>query len=41
MAKTTLLIIDLQNDHFEQGAFPLWRAEETKEKLVEPIQAVG
>lgn len=37
MSNTALLIIDLQNDYFKDGAFPLWQAEETKNKLVEVI----
>ncbi|CZF81362.1 Streptothricin hydrolase [Grimontia celer] len=34
MEKTALLVIDLQNDYFENGAFPLWQAEETKDRIV-------
>lgn len=34
MEKTALLIIDLQNDYFAAGAFPLWQAEETKDRIV-------
>lgn len=34
MNDTALLIIDPQNDYFAQGAFPLWHAEETKDRLV-------
>ena len=34
MQKTALLIIDLQNDYFAAGAFPLWQAEETKDRIV-------
>lgn len=34
MEKTALLIIDLQNDYFATGAFPLWQAEETKDRIV-------
>lgn len=37
MTDTALLLIDLQQDYFEQGAFPLWQASETKNKLVEII----
>ncbi|MBM95263.1 MAG: cysteine hydrolase [Oceanospirillaceae bacterium] len=37
--ETALLIIDLQNDYFADGAFPLWQAEETKDKLVDLIKA--
>ncbi|MGL5419627.1 MAG: cysteine hydrolase family protein [Plesiomonas shigelloides] len=34
MEKTALLIIDLQNDYFAAGAFPLWQAKETKDRIV-------
>ncbi|MGL5291466.1 MAG: cysteine hydrolase family protein [Vibrionaceae bacterium] len=34
MQKTALLLIDLQNDYFAAGAFPLWKAEETKDRIV-------
>lgn len=37
MTDTALLIIDLQNDYFDNGAFQLWNAEGTKDKLVEVI----
>lgn len=36
--ETALLIIDLQNDYFADGAFPLWHAEETKNTLVDLIK---
>jgi nicotinamidase-related amidase len=29
MSKPALVVIDVQNDYFERGAFPLWNAEET------------
>ncbi|MGF1704440.1 cysteine hydrolase family protein [Enterovibrio baiacu] len=35
MKNTALLLIDLQNDYFDGGAFPLWQAEETKSRIVE------
>ena len=38
MTDTALLIIDLQNDYFENGAFPLWNDQDTKDKLVEVIK---
>lgn len=38
MTDTALLIIDLQNDYFENGAFPLWNDQGTKDKLVEVIK---
>ena len=28
-----LLVIDIQNDYFPEGAFPLWNAEETLQKI--------
>lgn len=37
MTDTALLIIDLQNDYFENGAFPLWQAEQTKSRIVATI----
>ncbi len=32
-----LLVIDLQNDYFPGGAYPLWNAEGTLERVVEAI----
>ena len=29
MARPALIVIDIQNDYFEGGAFPLWNARET------------
>ncbi|WP_028601138.1 isochorismatase family protein [Ottowia thiooxydans] len=29
MSKPALVVIDVQNDYFEGGAFPLWHAEQT------------
>lgn len=29
MSKPALVVIDVQNDYFEGGAFPLWNAEQT------------
>ncbi len=29
MSKPALVVIDVQNDYFEGGAFPLWNAEPT------------
>ena len=29
MNKKTLLVIDLQNDYFPKGKFPLWNTEQT------------
>ena len=29
MSTPALVVIDLQNDYFEGGAFPLWNAEPT------------
>jgi nicotinamidase-related amidase len=36
--KCALIVIDLQNDYFPQGHFPLWNAEET---LANVEQAIG
>jgi len=33
MANTALLVIDLQNDYFPGGHYPLWQAEETLQKV--------
>ncbi|KXF80808.1 cysteine hydrolase family protein [Enterovibrio coralii] len=38
MSKTALLLIDLQNDYFEKGAFPLWQATETKDRIVSFVE---
>jgi len=38
MINTALLIIDLQNDYFEDGAFPLWQAKQVKDQLVDVIK---
>lgn len=38
-AKTALIVIDLQNDYFDAGAFPLWEARETADRLVAAIAA--
>ena len=35
--KTALLVIDLQNDYFEGGAFPLWEAQATAARVVDAI----
>ncbi len=37
--KTALLVIDLQNDYFEGGAFPLWEPEATAARMIEAIGA--
>ncbi|AEF53961.1 isochorismatase family protein [Marinomonas posidonica] len=33
MSNTALLVIDLQNDYFPNGNYPLWQAEETLQKV--------
>ncbi len=35
----TLLVIDVQNDYFADGALPLWQAEETEARIVAAIGA--
>jgi len=43
-AKRALIVIDLQNDYFPGGAFPLWNAESTLENIANAIaraQAAG
>lgn len=37
--KTALIVIDLQNDYFDGGAFPLWEARETADRVVAAIAA--
>lgn len=29
MSKQVLIVIDIQNDYFEEGKFPLWNVEQT------------
>lgn len=37
MTKTALIVIDLQNDYFPEGKFPLWNANETLERVEKAI----
>ncbi|WP_231908800.1 cysteine hydrolase family protein [Marinomonas sp. TW1] len=37
MANTALLVIDLQNDYFPGGNYPLWHANETLKKVQKAI----
>lgn len=37
--KNALLVIDLQNDYFPGGKFPLWNAEVCKTKIIHSIAA--
>jgi len=37
-AKTALIVIDLQNDYFEGGAFPLWEADATAARVAAAIR---
>ena len=32
-----LLVIDIQNDYFPEGAFPLWNTEETLQQIEKAI----
>ena len=44
MSKPALVVIDVQNDYFEGGAFPLWNAEPTlaaTEKAIRKARAKG
>ncbi len=44
MSKPALVVIDVQNDYFEGGAFPLWNAEKTlaaTEDAIRKAQANG
>jgi len=34
-----LLVIDVQNDYFEEGAFPLWHASATMERVEAAVRA--
>lgn len=37
MTNAALVVIDLQNDYFENGHFPLWNAEQVKQRTLELI----
>jgi nicotinamidase-related amidase len=39
MSKPALVVIDVQNDYFEGGAFPLWNAEQALVATEKAIQA--
>ena len=36
--KKALLVIDLQNDYFPGGAFPLWNTDHTLENVLKAIE---
>jgi nicotinamidase-related amidase len=38
MSKPGLVVIDVQNDYFEAGAYPLWHAEQTLASVERAIQ---
>ena len=37
MKRSALLVIDPQNDYFENGLFPLWNTQNTLEKMLEAM----
>ena len=37
--RTALIVIDVQNDYFADGAFPLWAADATLERIEQAIAA--
>lgn len=40
-SKRALIVIDLQNDYFPDGAFPLWNAEGTLANVVKAMRKAG
>jgi nicotinamidase-related amidase len=38
---TALIVIDLQNDYFKGGAYPLWQTEQIKDRIVTAIHAAN
>ena len=36
-SKRALIVIDLQNDYFPRGLFPLWNTEETLHNIVAAV----
>ncbi|GAM58984.1 isochorismatase [Vibrio ishigakensis] len=38
MSKKALVIIDLQNDYFPEGKYPLWNTEQTLENIETAIE---
>ena len=40
-SKRALIVIDLQNDYFPGGAFPLWNAEGTLANVVKAVRKAG
>ncbi|GAM66389.1 isochorismatase [Vibrio sp. JCM 19236] len=38
MSKKALVIIDLQNDYFPEGKYPLWNTEQTLENIEAAIE---
>ncbi|NLQ17667.1 isochorismatase family protein [Marinomonas sp. M1K-6] len=39
MSRTALLVIDVQNDYFDNGNFPLWNTEKTLKETLNAIRA--
>lgn len=38
MKKSALIIIDVQNDYFPKGKYPLWNTEEVLENIIETVR---
>ena len=35
---SALIVIDIQNDYFEGGAFPLWNTDETLQNILKAVE---
>lgn len=38
MSRTALLVIDVQNDYFDNGSFPLWNTKQALKEILNAIQ---